>query len=358
LSAQTQNANAHRYLFLDGLRGLGALAIIVEHVPSGFFANLVPGRHLGLPFFFVLSGFVMAHAYGQRLLNGMSLLELFKVRFARLYPIYFAGFAIGLLVTLFDVAQGWNTGSLTNISVTALFGMLMLPSPPVYRPGLYPFDGPAWTLAFEMITNMIYGAIARFLNWKLMAAILIVSGVGVAWTMTLADRPWQWSGFWNGFWMVNYGFFAGVMIYRISNRAWMPQLPFWLGVVAFFGTIGVPGDGPWRIWYDVFGVLVIMPAIVAGFARTKVTGTLAEACVTLGLMSYGMYILHVPIWDVMQRVVIEAGMGPLPEWGSYLLVATISSVAAYVMDAAYDRPFRRLLTSLLGIKRRLRVKAA
>jgi peptidoglycan/LPS O-acetylase OafA/YrhL len=357
LSAQTQKANAHRYLFLDGLRGLGALAIIVEHVPSGFFANLVPGRHLGLPFFFVLSGFVMAHAYGQRLLNGMSMFDLFKVRFARLYPIYFAGFAIGLSVTVFHVFKGWNTGNLTDISVTALFGLLMLPSPPVYRPGLYPFNGPAWTLAFEMITNMIYGAIAPFLNGKLMAVILVVSAVGVTWTMGAPDRPWQWSGFWNGFWMVNYGFFAGVLIYQFSNRKWIPQLPFWLGVVAFFGTIGVPGDGAWRIWYDVFAILVIMPGIVACFARTKVTGTLAEACVTLGLVSYGMYVLHVPVWDVIQTLVVEAGIGPLPEWLNYVLVATVSFVAAYIMDGIYDRPFRRFLARVLGTRKRAHAKA-
>jgi len=358
LSAQTQNANAHRFLFLDGLRGLGALAIIVEHVPSGFLEGLMPGRHLGVPFFFVLSGFVMAHAYGQRLRDGMTNLELFKIRFARLYPIYFAGFAIGLTVILFHVARGWSDASLTDISVTALFGVLMLPSPPVYRPGLYPFDGPAWTLAFEMIANVIYGAIARFLNWKLIAAILIVSGAGVAWTTALPDRPWQWSGFWHGLSLVMYGFFAGVLIYRISNKAWVPQLPFWLGVVVFFVAIGIPGEGAWRIWYDVFGILIVMPAIVVGFARTQVTGTLAEACVILGLISYGMYILHVPIWDAIQVLIVEAGIGPLPEWLNYLLVATVSSFAAYFMDAAYDRPFRRLLTRLLGVKKRPRAKAA
>ena len=55
-----------RFVLLDGLRGVAAFAVILDHVPGGWLGDLVPGRYLSVDFFFVLSGFVLAHAYGKR----------------------------------------------------------------------------------------------------------------------------------------------------------------------------------------------------------------------------------------------------------------------------------------------------
>jgi len=73
-----------RFVALDSLRGIAALGVAVYHlqgrgqlpVQSGsdlfalpFFAN----GYLFVDFFFVLSGFVIAAAYGQRLATGLSI---------------------------------------------------------------------------------------------------------------------------------------------------------------------------------------------------------------------------------------------------------------------------------------------
>src|ERR1700754_3601627 len=61
------SAGYERFLVLDGLRGVAAFAVILDHVASTTLRSWFPGRYLAVDFFFVLSGFVLAHAYGARL---------------------------------------------------------------------------------------------------------------------------------------------------------------------------------------------------------------------------------------------------------------------------------------------------
>ena len=47
---------------LDGLRGVGAFLVVIRHVPL-FGAAHVPESFLAVDLFYLVSGFVVAHAY-------------------------------------------------------------------------------------------------------------------------------------------------------------------------------------------------------------------------------------------------------------------------------------------------------
>ena len=76
--------NRRSFVTLDGLRGIAALAVVTRHAP--YFRNPFFESYLAVDFFFVLSGFVLAHAYGQRLRGNLSILDFVKIRIVRLYP--------------------------------------------------------------------------------------------------------------------------------------------------------------------------------------------------------------------------------------------------------------------------------
>ena len=59
----------HQFATLDYLRGVAAFAVCILHFRGELGANLLPHACLAVDFFFVLSGFVLAHAYEQRLLT-------------------------------------------------------------------------------------------------------------------------------------------------------------------------------------------------------------------------------------------------------------------------------------------------
>src|SRR5205085_12699808 len=91
---------------LDGLRGIAALAIVLRHCDGFFGADVLPGSYLAVDLFFVLSGFVIAFAYEDRLASGLSAWRFAWVRVVRLYPLYVLGIALGGLVAIGD--GGWT----------------------------------------------------------------------------------------------------------------------------------------------------------------------------------------------------------------------------------------------------------
>ena len=74
------------YRTLDGMRAVGAFLVVMRHVPIFFGPVRVPESFLAVDLFYLVSGFVVAHAYGERLRSGASLWTFTKTRIIRLYP--------------------------------------------------------------------------------------------------------------------------------------------------------------------------------------------------------------------------------------------------------------------------------
>src|SRR5262249_28829215 len=80
-----------RYIALDGWRGICAIGVALHHFPQIFLFSNAPLFRSGwlfVDFFFVLSGFVITHAYGGKLRSASSTLEFMTRRFFRLYPLH------------------------------------------------------------------------------------------------------------------------------------------------------------------------------------------------------------------------------------------------------------------------------
>ena len=81
------------YETLDGLRAVGALLVLVRHLPEFFGGFPVPESFLAVDLFYLVSGVVMANAYSDRLRAGSSLRDFFVTRVIRLHPLYLFGLA-------------------------------------------------------------------------------------------------------------------------------------------------------------------------------------------------------------------------------------------------------------------------
>ena len=340
-----------RFLLLDGLRGVAAFAVILDHVPGGWLGELIPGRYLAVDFFFVLSGFVLAHAYGRGLEAGGSALDFMKARVIRLYPMYLLGMAIALSLAVLGAARGWIGPGWGDILTVAAFGLFFLPAPQTASFGngeLYPANAPAWSLFFELIANMVYALIARVLSWRVLGAILGVGAVAVAFTITrhgeVRGPGWMWVHVDAGLARVMFDFFAGVAIYRLREVLKLPALPWWAAVAAFLAVIAAAPQGGWRVAYDIAAAVVLMPVLLALASGSVVTGVVARRCAISGLLSYGVYVLHVPLLGVIRTAAavtgLELGEGPLLA----MALAVSAGIAAWVANSLYDRPVRRWLS--------------
>lgn len=151
-------ATKPHYELLDGLRGVAALLVVWYHVFEGFqfagnqpFIRFINHGYLAVDFFFMLSGFVMGYAYGDRLGKSLSIAAFFKRRLIRLHPMVIMGSLIGFIsfaLTGFECWDGTHTTLVLSLIALAA-SWLMIPALPgmpreVRGNGeLFPLNGPS-----------------------------------------------------------------------------------------------------------------------------------------------------------------------------------------------------------------------
>jgi peptidoglycan/LPS O-acetylase OafA/YrhL len=343
---------AERFHALDGLRGVAAIAVIIDHLPRDIVHDVLPGRALSVDFFFMLSGFVLAHAYGARLGNSLSPFAFMKLRLIRLYPLYILGTVIALPLAFYGTLNGWSGGP--DLVVAAGLGVLFLPTPPLHndlQAALYPLNGPAWSLLFELIANFVYAILARFLSLRLLACLLPISAAALAFTtfrhVGISGPGWLWAHFDSGLARVLFGFFAGVFLYRLREVWRAPALPVWLSFAVFLAIIGAPAGGMWRPALDAVAVIVLFPFLVMLSANAKAGTATVRVCSGLGLMSYSIYMLHVPLLGVVTLVADKLAVRP-PDIVFVILFIAFAAGAATLANRYYDGPARHWLSAWLA----------
>jgi peptidoglycan/LPS O-acetylase OafA/YrhL len=113
-----QKPQSAKFVALESCRGVCALLVSLMHLSVNgdfYYLTLVRNGGLGVTYFFVLSGFVMMHAYGSKIRGGGDLVPFIVRRFGRLYPLHIIILAVlvafELLKLLLVHRAGLSSGS-------------------------------------------------------------------------------------------------------------------------------------------------------------------------------------------------------------------------------------------------------
>ena len=287
---------------LDGLRGIAAIAVAIGHL----FPGLFPNTALAVDFFFMLSGFVLVHAFDRRLEDGMTFLEFLSLRCIRLFPM---------------IVFGTVLGALAASTYVGLLGAFLIP---LSGPIMYPLNPPAWSLLFEMIGSILIG-IRLWQRSRVGAAILLgISALALIVAIFhrgSIDAGWALGSFHYGMVRVMFGFSAGAMLYRFWPRWKVPNpLILTLLILALLMPVASPAY-QLGIALILFPWLLVIAANAPSFRGAK----------TLGDLSYPLYIVHVPVF-----LILAAAWRPLQMFAA---IAVAMLAVRY-----YDEPVRRWLT--------------
>ena len=297
-AASSPKKATRRFLTLDALRGLGAIAVMAGHAGILLNAYMPPFMYLAVDMFFVLSGFVLAHAYDGKFAGGMSVAAFLKARVTRLYPIYLAGLVLGLISVGFV-----NTLTLPQALLSFFLGLFALPSPRMEPLGvLFPLNGPFWSLFFEFwVANLFFALFWRMLRGRLLATVILVSALVLAFLglrFGTLDFGWTWHQLPGGFVRVCYSFFAGVALSRLhASRAHHPAVPSWACLLIFACVVILPLPGSLKALYEVAVVLLVFPALIYfGAGAIERRPRIGKA---LGDASYAIYAVHRPLLTIL-----------------------------------------------------------
>lgn len=161
-----------RYESLDSLRGIAALAVALHHLQVAshiYFFPITRNAYLFVEFFFVLSGFVIAHAYADRLKSGNDAARFMVKRFGRVWPLH------AVMLLCFIAAE-------LALCIANRHAHIPLPRPPFSEDrtvlgipinllmlnGLAPLSGaawnaPSWSVSVELAAYLLF-AITSLLN--------------------------------------------------------------------------------------------------------------------------------------------------------------------------------------------------
>jgi peptidoglycan/LPS O-acetylase OafA/YrhL len=172
----------------------------------------------------------------------------------------------------------------------------------------------------------------------------------------VAGAGWQWPDIDAGLVRVIYCFFAGVFIFRLRAVVRIPAIPAWLAFAVYLAIIGCPTPDAWRSAYNVAATLVFMPLLVAFAAGARVSGWAARLCVLMGMLSYGVYVVHVPIFKILSLAAVHLPF-ETPGYAMVLVVALTAGVVTWVADKYYDVPARVWLSQKFSRSKRLVLSA-
>lgn len=157
----------HRFEALDALRGICACMVVLLHFETSGVVSasqLVRHSYLFVDFFFVLSGFVIAASYGEKLRSGFSIRKFMLLRLGRVYPLHaailliFFGYEVLLDALKHDLfGAQWSTGFFSLSSWIASMALSQI----FVGPNSLYWNGPSWSIAAEIWTYLIFASLFK-----------------------------------------------------------------------------------------------------------------------------------------------------------------------------------------------------
>lgn len=386
---------ARYYRALTGLRAVAAYTIFWHHLnPLGTrsagrpvleWANhFVQQWHIGVPIFFVLSGFLIAHRYAVSIVPSWSWAKAYmQNRFARLYPLYLLITASTLVVQL-STLNGYNSPYLQEIPLSgkllAWLTNLTLLKGLFSRFILATGVATAWSLTVELLFYISVPAVMLLVGShpnRLLGYPLSAFGLGILLVKACSQLPFYTYGLLDSLrFMLNCTFFGrcsefacgmAVAYYlrqtpRVSNRH------IWLtiggGLWIILCAVAIT-QAEWQYPRDATGLhtytaillnnLVLPPGIALLLAGLLLEQTWLKSLLetnvaqVLGKSSYAFYLLHDGLLRKLSGQFIPNSIV------LFVMVILLSIAAFYLVEEPLHRylyvPARSLKPAVLHTKK-------
>ena len=317
-----------RFVALDSLRGICAVLVCLFHLPLAYAlagSAFIQHSYLFVDFFFVLSGFVICHAYGDRLTTS-SLPVFILRRLGRLWPLHL--FVLVVLVVMqlgvwglhhYGLSAGHAPFEGRFAPVALIRDIFFLNSFGIGD--AVTWNGPAWSISAEFWTYLVFAALVIHLRGRLLAAALALAG-GALLVLYTASPTFMDATYNFGFLRCVAGFCTGVVTHRIWMRhlaaakagPWTHRMG-WLAAAAAVLFVIFCGETVWSLLAPVVFAFVVL-AFAHG--QSQDGGALSRllalpAFQAAGRWSYSIYMVHATIIFVaLNAARLLAAMGIAP----------------------------------------------
>jgi peptidoglycan/LPS O-acetylase OafA/YrhL len=295
-----------RFEVLDSWRGICALLVALLHFQAynhlsgvAFFRN----SYLFVDFFFVLSGFVIAANYQDRLAHGFGIGRFMLLRFGRLYPLYFVTLmafvvfeGLQLMIPELGALGSSEPFAAPRQSLDTIVANVLL----LQNFGTYDFltwNTPGWSIATEFWTYLIFAVVVVLAQKRSVQAMLVLLAGGLGFLLVFSEHGMN-TTFDFGLIRCVAGFAAGTLAFHIWAGHFSKHLPTkrlggvleLLTIAAVIAFVTAADQGTLSVLAPiVFAAAVLVFAAESGPVSSFLRKRLF---ILLGTLSYSIYMVH------------------------------------------------------------------
>ncbi|QJD77031.1 acyltransferase family protein [Spirosoma rhododendri] len=304
---------------LTSTRFVVALLLVLFHTAAtglsndSFIGKLLLAGDSGVSYFFVLSGFILVIASGdnqhlpQRIRKG----RFWRNRFARIYPLYLVALTLTFVADVLTHSNSFGRLSLGSVVSSLLLIQAWIPA---YTMDL---NYPGWSLSAEVffyaLFPVLYAGMVRRSVWQMLAMTILFWGISLAvhvdmvQQMSVVDTAW-FHNLTMYFPLLHLNTFllgmaTGFIWVRHRTRLAHYQLGLALALLVMAAVIGyvIVNQLPLLrlrhngLFAPLFILLILWLSVQSGVLSRWLSRPLP---VHLGEISYGIYLLQIPVGTV------------------------------------------------------------
>lgn len=300
-----------KILPLESLRGIAALIVSLIHfqVAHTFLTQFTIIKNGGLlvDFFFVLSGFVIALNYWDKISTTSDLVQFQRKRFLRLYPIHLitlislASFEIArFLAEMYSPGTIIKSAFSTSNAQAFLSNLFLTHS---FTGDVPTFNGPSWSVSTEFYAYLLFALVltTKSLRHGVIVSLIIISFIYLKYIQP--DQPLDGPPH-TLFVRCIYSFFIGVIgfqIYTKIKKTVSESVSIALLIVSY-AAISTLAHTKSEIFVPILFVATIIS--IAKLDQESILYRLLSnsILVWIGTISYSIYMIHVPVWIVIGNI--------------------------------------------------------
>ena len=329
------------------LRGLSATSVLMAHAAGMLIYGGVPlalpnveWGAFGVDVFFVISGFVIAHASVPLFGRAGSVLPFLRRRVVRVVPLYWLACVVFALVS---APYGEPSGELRREAWETLRSMLFIPG----ADGSTALLPTGWTLFYEMAFYLCFACALPFRRRPALLGLgLALTGLGIAGSAGLLPERVSCVAS-----LQVLEFVAGLALAEAHLAGW--RVPRRLGLAIACATLAyviarAPHMDGWTAWRGlVWGIpatlIVGSLALASGGPRSAVRDALER----LGDASYAIYLAHFPLfWGIGLAFGWWARSGPHAAQAYAVALVVVGLPACLAVHRIVEVPLTRWLRGL------------
>lgn len=306
--------------------------------------------YIGVGFFFMLSGFIIAYSNYDKLKSGkISKQEFWIARIARIYPLH-------ILTLIIMVLAGGSFASmgLTDWLKHFFANLFLLQAFIPYHDYYFSFNGPSWSLSCEQLFYFAFPFLSALLlkNPKRLFIVVLLLLVLIPVTMPFTSQSLA-----KTIWYVNpivrlADFTIGIFLFYIYNQLKIKNWSYKIAtgyevavVVLFFISYIVAVK--WIPQVYRYSCFYWLPISLLLFVFSQQKGLLSKLLsnkylVLLGKISFGIYLIHFIVIKVYLHLVsyYQLNISPLLGGGIILIIVLLISLLSYLR---FEKPVNHFI---------------